>query len=95
MIQEAGLTITQRRYHGHVAYPLLGFPDIWNTRLPLWIGRKLMAVDEWLSKTWIAKTGWAVMIRAVKPLTRQPLPEGYYQGHYVDEMAKKLVMATR
>ena len=66
MIQQAGLKIIQRRYHGHLAYPFLGFPDIINTHLPLWVGRKLMWMDDRISRTPLARTGWAVMIRAVK-----------------------------
>ena len=66
MIQQAGLTITQRRYHGHLAYATLGFPDIINFNLPLWVGRKFMWIDELLSRTPLAITGWATMIRAVK-----------------------------
>lgn len=66
IIESAGLTIVQKRYHGHLAYPLLGFPDIVNTRLPLWVGRKLMWMDEQLSRTPLAITGWATMITAVK-----------------------------
>ena len=66
LISDAGLTIQSVKYHGHVAYPLLGFPDIWNTNLPLWMGRKLMTMDEWLSTTWLAQMGWAVMVRATK-----------------------------
>lgn len=66
MISTAGLTITEKKYHGHLAYPLLGFPDIWNTHLPLWLGRKLMTFDEVLSRTPLAVTGWATMIRATK-----------------------------
>lgn len=66
IIQQAGLTITEKRYHGHLAYATLGFPDIINFKLPIWVGRKLMWIDEQISKTPLAITGWAVMIRARK-----------------------------
>ena len=66
MIEKAGLTITQRRYHGHLAYPLLGFPDILDTKIPVWFGRHLMWIDDLIAKTPLAITGWAVMIKAKK-----------------------------
>lgn len=66
MIQASGLKITSVKYHGHLAYPLLGFPDLLNLRIPLWMGRGLMTVDDWLAKTPLAITGWAVMIKATK-----------------------------
>ena len=66
LIQQAGLTMTQRKYHGHLAYPLLGFPDILDTHLPLWVGRKLMWADEQLAKTPFSTMGWAVMVKATK-----------------------------
>ena len=65
LINESGLRITEKKYHGHLAYPF-GFPDILNTRMPLWIVRKLMWVDDILAKTPINKMGWAVLIKAVK-----------------------------
>ena len=67
LIEESGLSIERVKYHGHLAYPLLGFPDLLNTRLPVWMGRQLMNFDEWMSRTWLASTGWAVMIKATKP----------------------------
>lgn len=66
MIDASGLTITSVKYHGHLAYPLLGFPDILKLPIPLSVGRWLMALDEVLSRTCIAPTGWAVMITATK-----------------------------
>lgn len=69
-IEGAGFIITERRYHGHIAYPLLGFPDILDLDIPISIGRRLMVLDEWLSHTWLAPMGWAVMIRATKPMPR-------------------------
>ena len=66
MIGAAGLTITEKKYHGHLAYPLLGFPDLLNLHLPLWLGRTLIAFDEFLSRTPLAISGWAVMMRATK-----------------------------
>ena len=66
IIQAAGLTITEKHYHGHFAYPLIGFPDIWDLHLPIAVGRALMRVDEWIAKTPLAMMGWATMIKATK-----------------------------
>ena len=66
MIEQTGLRIVERHYHGHLAYPLLGFPDILDTHIPLWTGRKLIWIDDQLAKTPLARMGWAVMIKAVK-----------------------------
>ena len=66
LIQEAGLTIQSVAYQGYIAYPLIGFPDILPLKIPLWIGRRLMELDDWLSRTWLAPCGWAVMVKATK-----------------------------
>ena len=66
LIQNAGLQIQTVKYHGHIAYPLIGFPDILNLRIPLWMGRKLMWIDDLLAQTPLAMIGWAVMIKATK-----------------------------
>ena len=91
MVETAGLTITSKKYHGHLAYPTLGFPDILDLHLPIWLGRKLMWLDDQLAKTPLDVMGWAVMLKAVKPLERKPLPPDHYQGTYVDTMARKLI----
>lgn len=66
LIDGAGLTITEKVYHGHLAYPLLGFPDILEVPLPLWAGRLLMKIDDAIAKTPLGISGWATMIRATK-----------------------------
>lgn len=66
LITNSGLQITATKYHGHLAYPLLGFPDILDWRIPIWLGRKFMWIDELISKTPLAITGWATMIKATK-----------------------------
>ena len=66
MIEASGLTITSVKHHGHLAYPMLGFPDILKLPISLSVGRYLMAFDEVLSRTFIASTGWATMIKATK-----------------------------
>ena len=68
MIVHAGLETLSVKYHGHLAYPMLGFPDILDLHVPLWIGRLLIRIDDWLAKTPLAISGWAVMIRARRPL---------------------------
>ena len=66
MIRDANLDIQSITYQGYLAYPLIGFPDILNLRLPISVGRTLMRIDEWISQTPLAPVGWAVMIRAIK-----------------------------
>ena len=66
LIRATGLHIQSVAYQGYLAYPLIGFPDIWDTRLPISVGRTLMAIDDLIGKTFIAPIGWATMIKAVK-----------------------------
>lgn len=66
MIDGAGLEITEKRYIGFLAYPLLGFPDIVNFNVPLGIGKMVMNFDEFLEKTPFKRWAWSLMVRAVK-----------------------------
>lgn len=66
MIEEAGLTVTEKKYIGYFAYPSLGFPDIINFHIPIWLGRKLIALDNIISKTSFKKFSWSLMVKAVK-----------------------------
>ena len=66
LLAQAGLHIRERRFIGYLAYPLLGFPDILDLHVPLGIGKILMRLDEWVSRTPLAPIGWSVMIRATK-----------------------------
>lgn len=66
MIKEAGLEITEKRYIGYLAYPLLGFPDIVNFRIPTGIGKLLMSLDELIGKSFLKKFSWSLMVKAVK-----------------------------
>ena len=66
MIEEAGMKVTEKRYIGYLAYPLLGFPDIINFRIPTWLGRRLIKFDDFISKTPLRKFSWSLMVRAVK-----------------------------
>ena len=66
MIRYTGFEIVEERYIGFLAYPLLGFPDIINFRIPLGIGRALMAFDKLLEKTIFRKLAWSLMIKAAK-----------------------------
>ena len=70
LIEQSGLVITGKKYHGHLADGLTGFPDILDLHIPICIARNLMTIDDILAKAWIAKTGWAVMITAGKPTTQ-------------------------
>ena len=66
LLAQAELTVTERSFHGYLAYPILGFPDILDLKIPLGIGKMLMRFDEWVSRTPLAPIGWSVMIRATK-----------------------------
>jgi len=66
MVEEEGFKITEKKYIGYLSYPSLGFPDIINTRIPTWLGRKIMALDELISKTPLKRFSWSLMVRAVK-----------------------------
>ena len=66
LVDEADLTIVERSFHGYLAYPLLGFPDILDCHIPLGFGKLLMRIDDWMSRTPLAQMGWSVMIRATK-----------------------------
>lgn len=66
MIEEAGLEITEKKYLGYLSYPLLGFPDIVNFKIPIGVGRKLIRLDDFISKTPLKKLSWSLMVRAVK-----------------------------
>lgn len=61
-----GFEITEKRYIGYLAYPLLGFPDIINFRIPTWLGRNLIAFDDFISKTSLKKFSWSLMVKAIK-----------------------------
>ena len=67
MIEEAGFKITEKRYIGFFGYPLLGFPDIKNFHIPIWLGRKIIALDDLISKSFLKKTAWSLMVKGVKP----------------------------
>lgn len=66
MIEESGLKITEKRYIGFLAYPLCGFPDIHNFDLPLWLGRKLILLDELIAKTPLKSMAWSLLVKGVK-----------------------------
>ena len=66
LIRATGLHIQSVAYQGYLAYPLIGFPDIWDTKLPISVGKTLMSIDDWISRTPLAPIGWATMIKATK-----------------------------
>lgn len=66
IIQKTGLKISEINYQGYLAYPLGAFPDILNFHLPLGLMRKLMWIDDLISKTIFRSLGWAIMIKAEK-----------------------------
>lgn len=66
IVKNAGFTITEKRFIGFLAYPLLGFPDIIRFPISLFFGRILIKVDDFLSKTLIRRMSWSLMIKAKK-----------------------------
>ncbi len=61
------LKINEIRFIGYIAYPLAGFPDFINLKLPLWAGRFLMRIDDFISKIPLIKTlSFNVMIKGEK-----------------------------
>lgn len=66
MIEEAGFKITEKKYIGFLAYPLCGFPDIKDFKLPIWLGRKLIVLDALIGKTPFKKLAWSLMVKGVK-----------------------------
>ncbi len=66
MIEEAGFHVTEKRYIGYVAYPLLGFPDIIRFPIGIGIGRLLIKLDEFISTTRLKRLSWSLMVRAIK-----------------------------
>ena len=66
MIEEAGLEITLKKYVGYLAYPLCAFPDIIKFRIPIWLGRKLIKIDDLISKTPFKKLSWSLMVGGKK-----------------------------
>ena len=66
MIEERGFKITQKRYIGFIAYPAIGFPDIVDFHLPIWVGRILMRLDNLISKSPLKTLAWSLMVRATK-----------------------------
>ena len=66
MVEESGLEIKEKKYVGYFGYPLLGFPDIINFKIPIWIGRKLIRLDDFISKTPLKRFSWSLMVTGVK-----------------------------
>jgi len=65
-VRDSGLKISKSKYIGYLAYPLAGFPDIFDFHLPIWFGRSLMGIDDLISKTLLAPLAWSIMIKAEK-----------------------------
>jgi len=61
-----GFKIIEKKYIGYLGYPLLGFPDIINFKIPIGIGKVIMKIDEFINKTWFKKLSWSLMVKAVK-----------------------------
>lgn len=67
MVWNAGFVLNHIRYIGFLSYPLCAFPDIVDFHLPISVGRFLMKIDEYLSKTPLKKLAWSLMIKGEKP----------------------------
>ena len=66
MIQDAGFLIKEVRFIGFLAYPLLGFPDIIDFKIPNGIGRILLWIDKQLEKTPFRRLAWSLMVKGIK-----------------------------
>lgn len=66
MLEETGFAVDEVKYIGFLAYPLLGFPDIFNFRIPHGIGKILIGIDNLIAKTPLKSLAWSVMVRAHK-----------------------------
>lgn len=66
MIQESGLKVEENKYIGYLAYPLLGFPDIFNFKIPIWLGKQLIKLDNLISKSFLRELSWSFMVKCVK-----------------------------
>jgi len=67
MIESVGFQITEKKYIGFLAYPLCGFPDIKDFKLPIAVGKSLIELDDLISKTPLKRVAWSLMVKAVKP----------------------------
>ena len=66
MVEQAGFKITERRYIGYLAYPLLGFPDIVKFPISIGLGRVLIDLDNFIAKTPLKRFSWSLMVRGEK-----------------------------
>lgn len=66
IIEDSGFKITRKKYIGFLGYPLLGFPDIKNFNLPIWLGRWILKLDDLLSKSPIKRMAWSLLVEAEK-----------------------------
>lgn len=58
--------VTEVRFIGYLAYPLVGFPDFLNLRLPLGLARSLIHLDDWISCGPFKRLAFNVMLRGIK-----------------------------
>ena len=68
MIKDAGFAVDQVYLHGILSYPLAGFPDILDLKLPIWLGRILLRMDDLMAKTPIKYLSFSLMVKASKPV---------------------------
>lgn len=66
MVEESGLTILEKNYIGYIGYPLLGFPDIHNFKIPVHIGRHIINFDNLISQSPMRRLSWSLMVKATK-----------------------------
>jgi len=66
LIENAGFKITEKRYIGYFGYPLLAFPDIVNFHIPIGLGKLIIKLDEFISKSWFKKLSWSLMVKVEK-----------------------------
>lgn len=66
MVECSGFNIKYKRYIGYLAYPIIGFPDIIDFKMPIWLGRLLIRIDDFIAKTPLRKLSWSLMVGAQK-----------------------------
>ena len=66
LIENAGFKIKEIKFIGFLAYPLCGFPDIKDFKIPLGLAKSLIALDDFIGKTPLKRLAWSIMIKATK-----------------------------
>lgn len=66
LIEGVRFKVKEVKFIGFLAYPLCGFPDIKDFKIPLGLAKALIGVDDFIGKTPLKKLAWSIMIKATK-----------------------------